>query len=81
MLFCPLKILPNSAILHYKNDKQEIIRIFKGQKSINQGFKSNARNDKIKNFLGISDFGRLLCLYCISYSSQRTRLEAVLSSC
>ena len=41
MIFCPLKILLNSAILQYKKNRQEFIRICKGQKSIIQGFKIN----------------------------------------
>ena len=41
MLFGPLKILLNFAILQYKKNRQEFIRIFQEQKSIGKGFKIN----------------------------------------
>ena len=41
MIFCPLKILLNSAILQYKKNRQEFIRIFQKRKSIKKGFKIN----------------------------------------
>ena len=41
ILFCPSKILLNPAILQYKKNRQEFIRIFKKRKSIGKGFKIN----------------------------------------
>ena len=41
MLFCPLKILLNFVILQFKKNRQEFLRILKGQKSIVKGFEIN----------------------------------------
>ena len=41
MIFCPLKILLNSAILQFKKNRQEFIRIFQKRKSIKKGLKIN----------------------------------------
>jgi len=52
MLFCPLKILLNSAILQYKKNRQEFRRIFKERKSIvNVSKLKSACNDELIYFV------------------------------